>query len=51
MATVIRNLGISGYPLGVKVAIIAGLSVTAIIGLGDSAVKEAKNLMDAVHQS
>ena len=36
MATVIRNLGIngiSGYPLGVEVSIIAGLQVTTIFGL------------------
>ena len=41
MATVIRSLGIngiSGYPLGVEVAIIAGLQVTNIVGLGDIAV-------------
>ncbi|HKM07119.1 MAG TPA: hypothetical protein VJ869_09025 [Sphaerochaeta sp.] len=50
MATVIRSLGIngiSGYPLGVKVAIIAGMAVTTIAGLGDSAVKKTKNRMEA----
>ncbi|MGB4407948.1 MAG: YifB family Mg chelatase-like AAA ATPase [Sphaerochaeta sp.] len=50
MATVIRSLGItgiSGYPLGVEVAIIAGLQVTTIVGLGDSAIKEAKDRMEA----
>ena len=50
MATVIRSLGItgiSGYPLGVEVAIIAGLQVTNIVGLGDIAVKEAKDRMEA----
>ena len=50
MATVIRSLGIngiSGYPLGVEVAIIAGLQVTTIVGLGDIAVKEAKDRMEA----
>ena len=41
MATVIRSLGINGYPPGVKAAIIAGMAVTTIVGLGDSAVKEA----------
>ena len=49
-ATVIRSLGItgiSGYPLGVEVAIIAGLQVTTIVGLGDSAIKEAKDRMEA----
>ena len=46
MATVIKILGIngiSGYPLGVEVAIIAGLQVTNIVGLGDIADKEAKD--------
>ncbi|MBI9095627.1 MAG: YifB family Mg chelatase-like AAA ATPase [Sphaerochaeta sp.] len=50
MATVIRSLGItgiSGYPLGVEVAIIAGLPGTTIVGLGDIAVKEAKDRMEA----
>ena len=50
MATVIRSLGIAGitgYPLGVEVAIIAGLPSTMIVGLGDSAVKEAKDRMEA----
>lgn len=50
MATVIKSLGItgiSGYPLGVEVAIIAGLQVTTIVGLGDAAVKEAKDRMEA----
>ena len=46
MATVIRSLGIngiSGYPLAEEVAIIAGLQTTTIVGLGDSAIKEAKD--------
>ena len=50
MATVIKSLGItgiSGYPLGVEVAIIAGLQVTTIVGLGDAAVKEAKDRIEA----
>ncbi|SMP61551.1 magnesium chelatase family protein [Sphaerochaeta associata] len=50
MASVIRSLGItgiSGYPLSVEVAIIAGLQTTTIVGLGDSAVKEAKDRMEA----
>ncbi len=50
MATVIRSLGISGingYPLKVEAAIIAGLPSTTIVGLGDSAVKEAKDRMEA----
>jgi len=50
MATVIRSLdiaGISGYPLSVKVAIITGLPSTVIVGLGDNAVKEAKDRMEA----
>jgi len=50
MATVIRSLGItgiSGYPLAVEVAIIAGLQTTTIVGLGDSAIKEAKDRMEA----
>ena len=50
MATVIRSLGIagiSGYPLSVEVAIITGLPSTAIVGLGDNAVKEAKDRMEA----
>ena len=42
MATVIRSLGISGYPLGVEVSIIAGMAVTTIVCLGDNAVKGAK---------
>lgn len=44
MATVIRSLGISGYPPGVKAAIIAGMAVTTIVGLGACAVKEAKTV-------
>ncbi len=50
MATVIRSLGINGiegYPLAVEVAIIAGLQATTIVGLGDAAVKEAKDRMEA----
>ncbi|WP_422479165.1 YifB family Mg chelatase-like AAA ATPase [Pleomorphochaeta sp. DL1XJH-081] len=50
MATVIRSLGIdgiAGYPMGVEVAIIAGMPGTTIVGLGDSAVKEAKDRMEA----
>jgi hypothetical protein len=46
MATVIRSLGItgiSGYPLSVEMAIIAGLQTTTIVGLGDSAIKVAKD--------
>ena len=53
MATVIRSLGlsgISGYPLKVEAAIIAGLQSTTIVGLGDSAVKEAKDRMEACTQ-
>ena len=42
MATVIRSLGISGYPPGVEVAILAGIAVTTIVGLGDNAVKGPK---------
>lgn len=48
MASVIRSLGItgiSGYPLAVEVAIIAGLQATTIVGLGDSADKEAKGVL------
>ena len=50
MAIVIRSLGINdigGYPLGVEVAIIAGLATTTIVGLGDSAIKEAKDRVEA----
>ena len=50
MATVIKSLGISGisgYPLKVEAAIIAGIPSTTIVGLGDSAVKEAKDRMEA----
>ena len=46
MASVIRSLGItgiSGYPLAVEMAIIAGLQTTTIVGLGDSAIKVAKD--------
>lgn len=53
MATVIRSLGlsgISGYPLKVEAAIIAGLQSTTIVGLGDSAVKEATDRMEACTQ-
>jgi magnesium chelatase family protein len=39
--------GISGYPLAVEVSLIAGLASTTIVGLGDSAVKEAKDRMEA----
>jgi len=41
-----KTNGISGYPLGVEVAIIAGLQVTTIVGLGDSAIKDAKDRME-----
>ena len=55
MATVIRSLGItgiSGDPLAVEVTIIAGLQTTNIVGLGDSAVKEAKeSLLSEKHQA
>ena len=50
MATVIRSLGIAGiggYPLAVEVSIITGVAATTIVGLGDSAVKEAKDRMEA----
>jgi len=50
MATVMRSLGINGitgYPLSVEVAIITGLAATTIVGLGDSAVKEAKDRIEA----
>ena len=50
MTTVIRSLGItgiSGYAMGVEVSIIAGLQTTNIVGLGDIAVKEAKDRMEA----
>ncbi|GEM_PF-4364479 len=55
MATVIRSLGItgiSGYLLAVEMAIIAGLQTTTIVGLGDSAIKVAKDrLLSEKHQT
>lgn len=55
VATMIRSLGItgiSGCPLAVEVAIIAGLQTTNIVGLGDNTIKVAKErLLSEKHQA
>lgn len=50
MATVIRSIGISGiegYPVEVQVKVMSGLTMMSIVGLGDQAVKEAKERVEA----
>ncbi len=50
MATVIRSIGITGitgYPIAVQVKVLAGLSIINIVGLGDQAVKEAKDRIES----
>ncbi len=50
MATVIRSIGITGitgYPIAVQVKVLAGLSIMNIVGLGDQAVKEAKDRIES----
>ena len=50
MATVIRTVGITGlegYPIAVQVSVIGGPAVMNIVGLGDQAVKEAKDRIES----
>ena len=50
MATVIRSIGIvgiEGYPIAVQVKLLGGVAVMNIVGLGDQAVKEAKDRIES----
>jgi len=50
MASVIKTVGIigvEGYPIEVQVKVIAGPTAMTIVGLGDQAVKEAKERIEA----
>lgn len=50
MATVVRSFaiqGIDGYPVDIEVKMLEGQPVTSIIGLGDQAVKEAAERIQA----
>jgi len=50
VAVVIKSIGIQGlegYPVDVEVAICSGIAATSIVGLGDAAVKEAKDRIEA----
>ena len=50
MATVVRSIGIegiAGYPIAVQVTLLGGLAVMNIVGLGDQAVKEAKDRIES----
>ena len=50
MATVIRSVGIegiAGYPIAVQVKLLSGIAVMNIVGLGDQAVKEAKDRIES----
>lgn len=50
MATVVQSvgiLGVSGYSVKVQVKVLAGLSSVIIVGLGDTAVKEAKDRIES----
>jgi len=50
VATVIRTVGITGlegYPIAVQVSVIGGPAVMNIVGLGDQAVKEAKDRIES----
>jgi len=49
MATVVNSIGIlglEGYLINVEVSIYSGLAMTSIVGLGDGAVKEAKERVE-----
>jgi len=50
MATVVRSIGvmgIEGYPIAVQVKLLAGVVTMNIVGLGDQAVKEAKDRIES----
>lgn len=50
MATVVRSFaiqGIDGYPVDIEVKMLEGQPVISIIGLGDQAVKEAAERIQA----
>lgn len=50
MATTIKSIGIvgiEGYPVEVQVKVMSGLAMMSIVGLGDQAVKEAKERVEA----
>ena len=50
MATTIKSIGIAGiegYPVEVQVKVMSGLTMMSIVGLGDQAVKEAKERVEA----
>jgi magnesium chelatase family protein len=50
MATVVRSIGIvgiTGYVIAVQAKVLGGLSIMNIVGLGDQAVKEAKDRIES----
>jgi len=50
MAVVIKSIGLqglNGYPVDVEVSVCSGVAVTSIVGLGDAAVKEARDRIEA----
>lgn len=50
MATVVRSIGvmgIEGYPIAVQVKLLAEVVTMNIVGLGDQAVKEAKDRIES----
>ena len=49
MAAVIKSIGISGlegYIIHVEVSVYSGVAITSIVGLGDAAVKEARDRIE-----
>ena len=53
MATVVRSIGvmgIEGYPIAVQVKLLAGVVTMNIVGLGDQAVKEAKDRIESAEK-
>jgi magnesium chelatase family protein len=50
MAVVIKSIGLqglNGYPVDVEVSVCSGVAATSIVGLGDAAIKEAKDRIEA----
>jgi len=50
LATVIQSIGIEGiqgYPIAVQVKLLGGVPVMNIVGLGDQAIKEAKDRIES----
>ena len=54
MATMVKSFalqGIEGYPVEIEATILDGMPMLSIIGLGDQAVKEVRNVVVQIMKS